>query len=113
MYFGNRGLIHNYVQPIFSVKDDKESISFGGAEGLHKYYDKQVDIWNYGKRITCYCRVEPQEIESLRKADTSVVDFRSRFKLKIDGEDIYCRLESIENYEPQNATHKCTFIFFN
>lgn len=113
MYFGNRGLIQYYVQPIFSVIDDTDSISFGGAEGLHKYYDKQVDIWNYGKRITCYCRVEPQEIESLRKADTSVVDFRSRFKLKIDGEDIYCRLESIENYEPQNATHKCTFIFFN
>lgn len=113
MYFGNRGLIHYYVQPIFAVTDGAKSISFSGEQGLHKYYDKQVDIWNYGKRITCYCRVEPQEVESLRKADTSVVDFRSKFKLKIDGEDIYCRLESIENYEPQNATHKCTFIFFN
>ena len=117
-YVGSTGLLEQYLQPVFVVTEREEgtTISFadnGGAEGLHKYYDKQVDIWNYGKRITCYCRIEPQEIESLRKADTSVVDFRSRFKLKIDGEDIYCRLESIENYEPQNATHKCTFIFFN
>lgn len=118
MYFGNRGLIKYYVQPIFTIVNHStgDCISFGnvdGEQGFHYYYDKQVQAWNYGKRITCYCRVEPQEIESLRKADTSVVDFRSKFKLKIDGEDIYCRLESIENYEPQNATHKCTFIFFN
>ena len=113
MYFGNRGLIQYYVQPIFTVADGAESISFSGEQGLHQHYDKQVDIWNYGKRITCYCRVEPQEIESLRKAGTSDVDFRSKFKLKINGEDIYCRLESIENYEPQNSTHKCTFIYFS
>jgi hypothetical protein len=118
MYFGNRGLIPYYVQPIFTILNHStgDCISFGdvdGEQGFHYYYDKQVQAWNYGKRITCYCRVEPQEIESLRKADTSVVDFRSKFKLNIDGEDIYCRLESIENYEPQNATHKCTFIFFN
>ena len=117
-YVGSTGLLEQYLQPVFTVTESEKgtTISFadnGGAEGLHNYYDKQVDIWNYGKRITCYCRVEPQEIESLRKANTSVVDFRSKFKLNIDGEDIYCRLESIENYEPQNATHKCTFIFFN
>lgn len=117
-YVGTTGVLANYLQPDIVVTDQNTNttISFSdnrGVEGLHKYYDRQVQIWNYGKRITCYCRVEPQEVESLRKADTSVVDFRSRFKLKIDGEDIYCRLESIENYEPQNATHKCTFIFFN
>lgn len=112
------GLLEGYEQPNFTIVDSSYQwcISFAdkeGVEGLHKHYDKQVEVWNYGKRITCYCRLYPQEIESLRKAGTSPVDFRSRFKLKINGEDIYCRLESIENYEPQNATHKCTFIFFN
>ncbi|MBQ5844245.1 MAG: hypothetical protein IIW52_05260 [Alistipes sp.] len=117
-YVGTTGVLANYLQPDIVVTDQNvnTTISFSdnrGVEGLHKHYDKHVQAWNYGKRIICYCRVLPQEIESLRKADTSVVDFRSKFKLNIDGEDIYCRLESIENYEPQNATHKCTFIYFN
>ena len=117
-YVGATGLLADYLQPDFVVTEQNAgtTISFSdnkSVEGLHKYYDKQADIWNYGKRITCYCRVLPQEIESLRKAGTSPVDFRSRYLLNIGGEDIYCRLESIENYEPQNATHKCTFIYFN
>lgn len=117
-YVGATGLLADYLQPDFVVTEQNAgtTISFSdnkSVEGLHKYYDKQADIWNYGKRITCYCRVLPQEIESLRKAGTSDVDFRSRYLLNIGGEDIYCRLESIENYEPQNATHKCTFIYFN
>lgn len=117
LYYGNKGLISLYVQPRLVAVDgvSEETISFsdkGGVEGQHTFYDKQVDVWNYGKRIVCYCHIYPQEIDSLRKAGTSVVDFRSRFKLNINGEDIYCRLENIENYEPQNATHKCTFIYF-
>ena len=115
-YVGAKGLLADYEQPDFVVVDRNEqtSISFAdtkGVQGLHKYYDKQVEAWNYGKRIVCYCRVLPQEIDSLRKAGTSPVDFRSRFLLNIGGEDIYCRLESIENYEPQNTTHKCTFVY--
>lgn len=115
-YVGAKGLLADYEQPDFVVVDRNEqtSISFADTkdvQGLHKYYDKQVEAWNYGKRIVCYCRVLPQEMESLRKAGTSVVDFRSRFLLNIGGEDIYCRLESIENYEPQNTTHKCTFVY--
>lgn len=115
---GCTGLLVDYLQPNFTLVNSSYGwcLSFSdkeGVEGLHKHYDRQVEVWNYGKRITCYCRLYPQEIESLRKAGTSPVDFRSMFKLKINGEDIYCRLESIENYEPQNATHKCTFIFFN
>ena len=117
-YVGSTGLLKEYLQPDFVITDIEANTNIAfddrnGVAGLHQHYDKQVDIWNYGKRITCYCRVEPQEVESLRKAGTSDVDFRSKFKLKINGEDIYCRLESIENYEPQNSTHKCTFINFS
>jgi hypothetical protein len=115
-YVGATGLLADYLQPDFVVTERNAgtTISFSnnkGVEGLHKYYDKQVNAWNYGKRIVCYCHLYPQEIESLRKAGTSDVDFRSRFLLNIGGEDIYCRLESVENYEPQNITHKCTFVY--
>lgn len=113
---GCAGVLVDYLQPNFTAVDKvaKRSVSFAdmdGVQGLHKHYDKQVEAWNYGKRITCYCRLYPQEIESLRKAGTSPVDFRSRFLLDINGENIYCRLESIENYEPQNVTHKCSFLY--
>jgi hypothetical protein len=113
---GCAGVLNDYLQPNFTAVDKvaQRSVSFSdreGVRGLHKHYDKQVEAWNYGKRITCYCRIYPHEIDSLRKAGTSPVDFRSRFLLKINGENIYCRLESVENYEPQNNTHKCSFLY--
>ena len=115
-YVGSTGLLAEYLQPEFVITDIEANTNIAfddrnGVAGLHQYYDKQVDAWNYGKRIVCYCHLYPQEIESLRKAGTSDVDFRSRFLLNIGGEDIYCRLESVENYEPQNITHKCTFVY--
>jgi hypothetical protein len=79
-----------------------------GVEGLHKYYDRQIALWAKGKRLTCYCRIEPWEVEALRHADDNI-SFRSLFKLNINGEDVYGRLESCE-YEPTNTTNKCTFI---
>lgn len=117
-WVGCTGLLADYIQPNVRIVDGETetSISFNDepeVDGLNKYYYPQISAWEYGRRITCYCKLYPQEVASLRKAGTSVVDFRSRYLLKINGEDIYCRLESIENYEPLNATHKCTFIFFN
>lgn len=79
-----------------------------GIEGLHKHYDKQIALWEKAKRLTCYCRVEAWEIEALRH-NSDNINFRSLFKLNINGEDIYGRLESIE-YEPTNTTNKCVFI---
>ena len=116
LYYANGGYISDYVQPKFVIENtnNDDSISFGdtpNVDGLNKYYYPQLNAWDSGKRITCYCKLYPQEVASLRKPGTSVVDFRSRFLLKINGEDIYCRLESIENYEPLNATHKCTFVY--
>lgn len=117
LVYATDGVFIGYMQPEFTTVNQmaKETISFSdadGVKGLHKYYDKQVEAWNYGKRITCYCKLYPQEVASLRKAGSSIVDFRSKFLINIDGNDVYCRLESIENYEPLNATHKCTFLIF-
>lgn len=78
------------------------------AVGLHQFYTKQIRLWERGKRMTCYCRVEPWEIEEMRY-DGENINFRSLYHLTLKGEDIYARLESIE-YEPGNTTNKCTFI---
>lgn len=106
--FGDMGGIQ---PPMSAVIDGVATLSFAdkdGIEGLHKYYDKQIALWEKAKRLTCYCRVEAWEIEALRH-NSDNINFRSLFKLNINGEDIYGRLESIE-YEPTNTTNKCVFI---
>lgn len=99
------------IQPSMVAMLGNTTLSFANKEGkmgLHQYYDKQIKIWEKGKRLTCYCRVEAWEIEALRY-NSDNINFRSLFHLNINGEDIYARLESIE-YEPSNTTNKCTFI---
>ena len=97
--------------PIVATIANDTTISFAdkeGAQGLHQFYDRQIELWRKGKRLTCYCRIEAWEIEALRMNDDNL-NFRSLFRLNINGEDIYARLESVE-YEPTNTTNKCTFI---
>lgn len=106
--FGDVGPIQ---PPMSSAIDGVATLSFAdkdGVEGLHKHYDKQIALWERARRLTCYCRIEPWEIEALRFNDESL-SFRSLFLLYINGETINGRLESIE-YEPTNSTNKCTFI---
>jgi hypothetical protein len=99
------------IQPSIVATYGDTTLSFSdkdGKVGLHRYYDKQIALWEKAKRLTCYCRVEAWEIEALRY-NSKNINFRSLFRLNINGEDIYARLESLE-YEPTNATNKCTFI---
>lgn len=106
--FGDIGGIQ---PPMTDTIKEMATLSFAnreGVNGLHQYYDKQVELWKKGKRLVCNCRVEPWEVESLRY-NTDNINFRSLFYLNIKGEDVYARLEGIE-YEPSNATNKCTFI---
>ena len=107
------GVLEDYRQPEMKAdgstgEDTGGSLSF---KSLRANYDSLIDTWNNGKRIECYCRILPQEIEALNKYGMTDLSFRSKFKLHINGEDIFCRLEAIENYEPQNATHKCIFFY--
>lgn len=105
------GDIGGIMPPMTDIVPLDITLSFAdreNTEGLHQHYDKQIALWDKAKRLTCHCRVEAWEIEALRhNADN--INFRSLFKLNINGEDIYGRLESIE-YEPTNTTNKCIFI---
>lgn len=106
---GCYGVLDKYEQPIMNASP---ILDFAGRIGLHRHYDKQVEIWNSGKQITCYCRILPQEIEALRKYEMHPrINFRSKFRIRLFGEDLLCRLQSVENYEPSKATCKCTFIY--
>lgn len=100
------------IQPPMSAEiPGVTTLSFAdknGIEGLHTYYDKQIALWEKARRLSCYCRIEAWEIEAMRY-NSDNINFRSLFKLDINGENVYGRLESVE-YEPSNTTNKCIFI---
>ncbi|MDR1197658.1 MAG: hypothetical protein LBK94_01415 [Prevotellaceae bacterium] len=80
-------------------------------KGLHENYEYNITMYNYGRRITCYIYLMPKDIESILFPNDSYKDFRGLFKLKIDGEYLLCRLEKINDYNPESgAATKCQFI---
>ncbi len=80
-------------------------------KGLHQYYDKTIDTYNNGLRITLYLHLKPHEIEPFIIPNNQQQDFRARFKLRIHGEEIICRLEEISDYNPDlNQSTRCTFL---
>ena len=91
--------MYNAMKPQKSGISPRASIS-EKATVAEDCYVGDFAVIDSGVKMGANCRIYPHEIDSLRKAGASPVDFRSRFLLDINGENIYCRLESIENYEP-------------
>lgn len=114
-------ILDNYVQPRldFTGANGGSPVAFSElgqvspdlyVGGRYIHYQRQANIYREGRRITCYCRLEAQEVEALRKYSMHpTLNFRSRYMLRINGEDVPCRLESVE-FETSNASHKCQFI---
>jgi uncharacterized repeat protein (TIGR02543 family) len=61
-------------------------------KGLRENYEYNIAMYNYGRRITCYIYLTPKDIESVLFPNDSYRDFRGLFKLKINGEELFCRL---------------------
>lgn len=71
-----------------------------GATGLHGGYDRSIEQYNSGRRITLYLRLNPEDIEPLISPNGLRRDFRALFKLAIEGETVMCRLEEISRLQP-------------
>ena len=80
-------------------------------DGLHTYYDSLIDLYNHGRRITLYLQLRPEEVEPILHPNGLCHDLRARFKLTIDGETLWCRLEEICDYNPSSGqSTKCVFL---
>lgn len=78
---------------------------------MHRYYDKTVELYNRGRRITLYLYLKPEDIEPLIVPNTLCHDFRALFRLTIAGETLLCRLEEICDYNPAGGqSTKCIFL---
>lgn len=81
-----------------------------GLQGLHRYYDRQIEQERCCQRIALSVRIEPHEIEQLLGGGTGALTLRSRFRLTIGGEAFCCRLSAIEGYDPAAASTRCIFV---
>lgn len=92
----------------FSYDQDSandKSLLFKPQAGLpdlySKYYENYIRTLNDGRKITCYMKLTPQDIQQIVTIDPSetlIKDFRSMFYLKNGGGAFPCRLESINDY---------------
>lgn len=97
-----------YRYPIAAFSEYGAKLSFGT---LNSYYSKHTQLYNKGKKITAYLRLTPTDVSNIRYFNESMQDFRAKFLLHINGEDIACELQSIQDYNPRDASTKCEFIY--
>lgn len=88
-----------------------ENLHFETENGLKAYYTGLIDTYNYGKRITAMIKLSPVEVENLMLPNEQKKDFRAKFLININGEDVLCRLEEVNDYDPtSNEATECVFV---
>lgn len=92
---------------------DKGTLCFedrDGCTGLHRFWDDDAALWNDGRRVTAWLSLEAREIESLSFPTGGDVDFRSLYRLSIDGETALYRLQEVLDYTPSAPSTECVLI---
>jgi hypothetical protein len=81
-----------------------------GCVGLHTMWDRDVRLWNGGRRVTLWLALDAIDVSSLAFPTAVGADFRALYKLVIDGEECLYRLEEVCDYTPSAPSTKCVFI---
>ena len=82
----------------------------GGVEGLGRYWQERVDALNYSRRITLYLHLSPDEVEAIAFPNSTGHDFRAVYRLRLEDEEVLCRLEEVVDYNPMASSTKCVFV---
>lgn len=80
-----------------------------GAQGLHRYYDRQFRREALGERITLWLHIEPHEFEELFSPGVGGPDIRSPFRIDTGNGVVTALLRRIDEYDPRKASTRCTF----
>lgn len=80
-----------------------------GCEGLHRYYDRELEEQATRGELTCSIYLSPQEYISLFSPEGEWATIRSRFRLQVEGNSSLFRLEAIEEYDPESMIARCLF----
>lgn len=80
------------------------------AQGLHRFYDRQLAQEAERQRITFSLRIAPHEFAALLAPGTADADIRSVFRLDTGRGVVRATLQRIAAYDPKAASVRCTFI---
>lgn len=99
---------------LFPGDDTTEPFTLGfedrdGAQGLHRYYDRQVRREAARERISLRLRIAPHEFEALFAPGTGAPDIRSAFRIDTGEGIVTAALREIDDYDPRKASVKCLF----
>ena len=78
-----------------------------GVEGLGRYWQERVDALNHSKRLTLRVALTPDEVESIAYPNSLGRDFRALYRVRLEGEEVLCRLEEVCDYNPSAPSTKC------
>ena len=99
---------------LFAGDEETEPFTLGfedrdGAEGLHRFYDRQVRREGSGERIAISLRIAPHEFEALFSPGTGAPDIRSVFRIDTGNGTVRAALREIGEYNPEKASVRCLF----
>lgn len=80
-----------------------------GAQGLHRYYDRQAAREERYERITLTLRIDPDEYEALLTPGTGGAELRSIFRIDSGGGVVRATLHALGEYDPEARCARCTF----
>lgn len=99
---------------LYPGDDSTEPFTLGfedrdGAEGLHRYYDRQLRREAIGERISLWIHIEPHEFEELFSPGVGGPDIRSIFRIDTGRGIVRAILRQIDDYDPRKASTHCIF----
>lgn len=85
-----------------------------GVPGLHRFHDPSEEVCNRGEELLLTLRLGADEFEALRHRSTAdAVGLDALFLFRLGEENVRCRLEAIESYEPLQGRARCRFSLLN
>lgn len=81
-----------------------------GAQGLHRYYDRQAAQEDTRQAITLSLRIEAHQFAALFTPGTGAPDIRSVFRIDTGRGVVRATLRGIGEYDPATGSARCTFL---
>lgn len=80
-----------------------------GQPGLHRYYDAEFEQQRRCRLLTLHLRLGPDDVEQLFRMQPLAPCVASVFIFRIGGERVRATLRTVEGYDPEAASTRCTF----
>ena len=102
----------NYPCVAFHSAEEGETLCFedrDGVEGLHRYYDKELQECATRQMLTTDIYLPPEQYIALLDPNGSGANLRSRFRLNVQNTSSLFRLDAIEEYDSRRYIARCRF----